>query len=188
MSASRYPASRCASSTTPASDVADGEPGELLVRGRNVFHEYFRRPDATAEAFRDGWFRTGDVAVHEPDGYRMLGRSSVDIIKSGGEKVSALEIEEVYRTHPGVADCAVVGVDDAQWGERVCVAIVRDSRGDRRSRVAAGLGQATPGSRQGAVPLRVRRRPASQHLGQDAQAGGQAALLTSGGRGTRWPL
>jgi malonyl-CoA/methylmalonyl-CoA synthetase len=107
------------------SDVADGEPGELLVRGRNVFHEYFRRPDATAEAFRDGWFRTGDVAVHEPDGYRMLGRSSVDIIKTGGEKVSALEIEEVYRTHPGVADCAVVGVDDAQWGERVCIAIVR---------------------------------------------------------------
>ena len=107
------------------SDVADGTPGELLVRGPNVFHEYWRRPDATAEAFTDGWFRTGDVAVREPDGYRMLGRSSVDIIKSGGEKVSALEIEEVYRTHPGVADCAVVGIEDPEWGERVCVAVVR---------------------------------------------------------------
>jgi malonyl-CoA/methylmalonyl-CoA synthetase len=105
-------------------DVGDDAPGELLVRGPNVFREYWRRPDATAEAFTDGWFRTGDVAVHEADGFRMLGRSSVDIIKTGGEKVSALEIEEVYRTHPDVVDCAVVGVDDADWGERVCIAIV----------------------------------------------------------------
>jgi malonyl-CoA/methylmalonyl-CoA synthetase len=105
-------------------DVADGTPGELLVRGPNVFREYWRRPDATAAAFVDGWFRTGDVAVHEADGFRMLGRSSVDIIKSGGEKVSALEIEEMYRTHPDVADCAVVGVEDPEWGERVCIAIV----------------------------------------------------------------
>ena len=120
------------------SDVADGTPGELLVRGPNVFREYWRRPEATAEAFTDGWFRTGDVAVHEPDGFRMLGRLSVDIIKSGGEKVSALEIEEVYRTHPGVADCAVVGIEDPEWGERVCVAVVRvpgasDEAGSLRS-------------------------------------------------------
>jgi malonyl-CoA/methylmalonyl-CoA synthetase len=106
-------------------DVADGTPGELLVRGPSVFHEYWRRPDATADAFTDGWFRTGDVAVREPEGYRMLGRLSVDIIKTGGEKVSALEVEEVYRTHPGVADCAVVGIEDPQWGERVCVAVAR---------------------------------------------------------------
>ncbi len=106
-------------------DVADGTPGNLVVRGPNLFHEYWRRPDATAEAFTDGWFRTGDVAVREVDGYRMLGRLSVDIIKSGGEKVSALEVEEVYRTHPGVADCAVVGIEDPEWGERVCVAVVR---------------------------------------------------------------
>jgi malonyl-CoA/methylmalonyl-CoA synthetase len=105
-------------------DVAEGTPGELLVRGPNVFRQYWRRPDATAEAFTDGWFRTGDVAVHEPEGYRMLGRSSVDIIKSGGEKVSALEIEEVFRTHAGIADCAVVGIEDPEWGERVCIAIV----------------------------------------------------------------
>ena len=106
-------------------EVADGTPGELLVRGPGVFLEYWRRPDATTDAFTDGWFRTGDVAVHEPDGFRMLGRLSVDIIKSGGEKVSALEVEEVFRTHPGVADCAVVGIEDPQWGERVCVAVVR---------------------------------------------------------------
>ena len=105
-------------------DVADGEPGELLVRGPQVFAGYWQRPEATADAFSDGWFRTGDVAVREPEGYRLLGRSSVDIIKTGGEKVSALEIEEVYRTHPGIADCAVVGIADDEWGERVCAAVV----------------------------------------------------------------
>jgi len=110
--------------------VDDGQPGELQVRGPNVFDEYWGRPEATAEAFVDGWFRTGDVAVCEPEGYRLLGRSSVDIIKSGGEKVSALEIEEVLRTHDAVADCAVVGVDDPEWGERVCVAVVRASGAD----------------------------------------------------------
>ncbi len=105
-------------------DVPDGEQGELLVRGPQVFAGYWQRPEATAAAFTNGWFRTGDVAVREPQGYRLLGRSSVDIIKSGGEKVSALEIEEVYRTHPDIADCAVVGIPDDEWGERVCAAVV----------------------------------------------------------------
>jgi malonyl-CoA/methylmalonyl-CoA synthetase len=105
-------------------DLPDGEPGELLVRGPQVFAGYWQRPDATAEAFTDGWFRTGDVAVRDPEGYRLLGRSSVDIIKTGGEKVSALEIEEVYRTHPDVADLAVVGIADDEWGEQVCAAVV----------------------------------------------------------------
>ena len=107
--------------------MPDGTPGELLVRGPQVFLEYWNaRPDETEAAFVDGWFRTGDVAAHEPDGYRLLGRSSVDIIKTGGEKVSALEIEEVYRTHPSIVDCAVVGIPDDEWGERVCAAVVGD--------------------------------------------------------------
>ena len=104
--------------------VPDGQAGELLVRGPQVFAGYWERPDATAESFVDGWFRTGDVGVHEEGGYRLLGRSSVDIIKTGGEKVSALEIEEVYRTHPDIADCAVVGLDDVEWGQRVALAAV----------------------------------------------------------------
>ncbi|HEX6912223.1 MAG TPA: acyl-CoA synthetase, partial [Longimicrobium sp.] len=102
--------------------VEPGTPGEVEVRGPTVFLEYWRRPEATGEAFRGGWFRTGDVGVVEDGGYRLLGRRSVDIIKTGGFKVSALEIEEVLRTHPEIGECAVVGVEDAEWGERVCVA------------------------------------------------------------------
>ena len=105
--------------------VPAGTPGEIEVRGETVFLEYWRRPDATGAAFRDGWFRTGDVAVSEHGAYRMLGRSSVDIIKTGGYKVSALEVEEVLRTHPAIAECAVVGVDDPEWGERICAAVER---------------------------------------------------------------
>lgn len=111
-------------------DVADGEPGELLVRGAQVFDRYLGRPDATAESFVDGWFRTGDVACRTDEGHRLLGRASVDIIKSGGEKVSALEIEEVFRTHAHIADCAVVGLPDEEWGERVAMAWVA-ADGDR---------------------------------------------------------
>ncbi len=99
--------------------------GEIEVRGPSVFLEYWGRQEATREAFREGgWFRTGDIAVVEDGYWRILGRRSVDIIKTGGYKVSALEVEAVLRGHPAVADCAVVGVPDAEWGERVCAAVV----------------------------------------------------------------
>ena len=102
-------------------------PGEIQVKGPAVFLEYWQNPVATANAFRDGWFCTGDLAVIENNAYRILGRISVDIIKTGGYKVSALEIEEVLRTHPIIQDCAVVGVTDPEWGERVCAALVLQS-------------------------------------------------------------
>jgi malonyl-CoA/methylmalonyl-CoA synthetase len=97
--------------------------GELEVRGPGVFLEYWRRPEETRDAFRDGWFRTGDVAIIDDGAYKLLGRSNVDIIKTGGYKVSALEIEDAIRAHPGVLDCAVVGAADPEWGERVCAAL-----------------------------------------------------------------
>src|SRR5688572_3426259 len=103
--------------------VDDGTPGEIEIRGPGVFLEYWQRPEDTRAAFRDGWFRTGDVAVLERGSYRILGRTSVDIIKTGGYKVSALEIEEVLRQHPAIAECAVVGVADPEWGERVAAAV-----------------------------------------------------------------
>lgn len=102
------------------------ESGEIRVKGPNVFLEYWENPTATTESFEDGWFKTGDVAVLEDGYYRILGRSSVDILKSGGYKISALEIEEVLRRAEGVQDCAVVGIDDDDLGERVCAAVVTD--------------------------------------------------------------
>ena len=94
--------------------------GEIEVRGPGVFSEYWQRPGETRDAFRDGWFRTGDVAAIEDGVYRLLGRTSTDIIKTGGYKVSALEIEDAVRADPAVADCAVVGMPDEEWGQRVC--------------------------------------------------------------------
>ena len=104
--------------------VPPGTAGEIEVRGPNVFAEYWDKPSATRDAFRDGWFRTGDTAVVENGVYRILGRTSIDILKTGGHKVSALEIEEALRAHPAITECAVVGVADPEWGERVAAALV----------------------------------------------------------------
>jgi malonyl-CoA/methylmalonyl-CoA synthetase len=104
--------------------VAPETPGEIEVRGPSVFAEYWGRHDATRAAFRSGWFRTGDTAIVENEVYRILGRTNIDILKTGGHKVSALEIEEALRQHPAVAECAVVGVPDPEWGERVGAAVV----------------------------------------------------------------
>ena len=105
--------------------VAGGQPGQIQVKGPAVFSRYWHKPEATAAAFTsDGWFKTGDVAVFEDNVYRILGRESVDIIKTGGYKVSALEIEDLLQTHEAVAECAVVGVADEEWGQRVAVAVV----------------------------------------------------------------
>jgi len=102
----------------------NGQPGEISVRGETVFKEYWRQEESTREAFEGKWFRTGDVAVVEDGYYRILGRSSVDIIKTGGYKVSALETEEVLLRHPSIKECAVVGIEDEEWGERVSAVVV----------------------------------------------------------------
>jgi malonyl-CoA/methylmalonyl-CoA synthetase len=105
--------------------IGEGVPGEIQIKGPTVFSEYWERPEATAEAFTpDGWFRTGDTAVVEDGRYRILGRSSVDILKSGGEKISALEIEDVLLRHDAVGEAAVVGIDDEEWGQRVVAVVV----------------------------------------------------------------
>ena len=104
--------------------VAPGAPGEIEVRSPSVFTEYWGQPDASRDAFRAGWFRTGDTAVVENGVYRILGRTNIDILKTGGHKVSALEIEEALREHPAIAECAVVGIPDPEWGERVAAAVV----------------------------------------------------------------
>ncbi|GAV43287.1 acyl-CoA synthetase [Streptomyces acidiscabies] len=100
--------------------------GEIQVRGANLFTEYLNRPDATATAFTpDGWFRTGDMAVRDPDGYvRIVGRKATDLIKSGGYKIGAGEIENALLEHPGVREAAVTGEPDADLGERIVAWIV----------------------------------------------------------------
>ncbi|MFI2431904.1 acyl-CoA synthetase [Streptomyces sp. NPDC018693] len=105
----------------------DGESvGEIQVRGPNLFREYLNRPDATAAAFTDdGWFRTGDMAVRDPDGYvRIVGRKATDLIKSGGYKIGAGEIENALLEHPGVAEAAVTGEPDDDLGERIVAWVV----------------------------------------------------------------
>lgn len=112
---------------------------ELWIAGPSVFAGYHDKAEATREAFVDEgdtrWFKTGDTVAIEPDGVvRILGRTSVDILKSGGYKLSALEIEEALREHPAIAEVAVVGVPDPDWGDRVVACVVaREGRSDECS-------------------------------------------------------
>jgi fatty-acyl-CoA synthase len=94
--------------------------GEVLLRGNTVMKGYLRNPAATEEAFRGGWFHTGDLAVWHPDGYIEIKDRSKDIIISGGENVSSLEIEEVLYRHPDIMEAAVVAKPDPKWGETPC--------------------------------------------------------------------
>ena len=99
--------------------------GEIQVRGPNLFTEYLNRPDATAAAFDGGWFRTGDMATRDADGYvKIVGRKATDLIKSGGYKIGAGEIENALLEHPGVAEAAVTGEPDDDLGERIVAWIV----------------------------------------------------------------
>jgi fatty acid CoA ligase FadD36 len=111
----------------------DGETvGKLQVRGPTLFDGYLNRPDATAEAFdADGWYRTGDVAVVDGGGmHRIVGRESVDLIKSGGYRIGAGEIETVLLEHPDVAEAAVVGLPDEDLGQRIVAYVVGSAHPD----------------------------------------------------------
>ena len=104
--------------------LTDGDtPGEIRIKSPTVFLEYWGNPEATASSFVEGWFCTGDIAVVEEGYYRIMGRSSVDIIKSGGYKLSALEIESKLLTHPDIAEVAVLGMEDRTWGEAVAAVV-----------------------------------------------------------------
>ncbi|HXJ84016.1 MAG TPA: acyl--CoA ligase family protein [Candidatus Methylomirabilis sp.] len=92
--------------------------GEVVMRGNNVMKGYFEQPDATVEAFRGGWFHSGDIGVWHPDGYIELRDRKKDIIISGGENISTIEVEQAVARHPAVLECAVVAIPDDKWGER----------------------------------------------------------------------
>src|SRR5581483_8251297 len=108
-------------------ELPDGEPGELVVRGPQVMKGYYRNPEATALALRDGWLYTGDMARRDREGYFTIVDRKKDIIKTSGFLVFPAEVEEVLRAFPGVAEAAVVGVPDAERGELVKALIVPKS-------------------------------------------------------------
>ena len=127
-------------------DVEDGDPGEIAIRGENVMKGYWGRPDATAEAIPDGWFRTGDIATKDGDGYYTIVDRKKDLIIRGGYNVYPREIEEVLYEHPAVAEAAVIGIAHDDLGEDVGAAVafkqgesatVEDLRAFVKERVAA---------------------------------------------------
>ena len=149
--------------------------GEVEVRGPNVFLGYLNRPDATAAAMHDGWFRTGDLATRAADGYiRIVGRRSTDLIKTGGYRVGAGEIEGALLEHPAVAEAAAAGEPDDDLGERIVAWVVvapgcpADREGADRPRGEPALRAQAPAQR----PLP--RRVAAQRDGQGAEDGAQS--------------
>ena len=127
-------------------EVAKGTTGEIQIKGANVFKEYWGKPAETKNTFTsDGWFKSGDVAIFEGDSFKILGRNSIDIIKSGGYKISALEIEEVLRTHPKIKDCGVVGIPDEEWGELIGASLILASNDLDIEQLKAWLKEKLPG-------------------------------------------
>lgn len=113
-------------------DVPDGEPGELWIRSPSLASGYWRKPAATAAAFTDGWYHSGDIAVRDAAGLYYIHDRLKDMIVSGGENIYSTEIESVLSTHPAVAAVAVIGVPDPRWGEAVkaCVVLRQDQQAD----------------------------------------------------------
>ena len=136
----------------PGVDLRLADDGEILVRGPNVFPGYWQRPDANEDAFVDDvddpdggpWFRTGDIGVHDADGYLAIVGRSKDLIISGGFNVYPREVEDVLRSHPGVGDVAVIGTPSDEWGEVVTAVIVADGPFDPDAFLADAAEQLAP--------------------------------------------
>ena len=125
-----------ATSWTPRADLATrpGDPGEVVYRSPALTAGYYRDEEATRDAFRGGWFHSGDVCAYDEDGLRIMVDRSKDIIKSGGENVSTLRVESVLVQHPAVAKAAVVGLPHERWGEAVTAFVVAAGRSSRPER------------------------------------------------------
>jgi len=105
-------------------EVARGKRGEVVIRGHNIMKGYYKRPEATAEAFRNGWFHTGDIGVIDDEGYLAIVDRKKDMILRGGYSIFPRELEEVIITHPAISLCAVVGIPDERLGEEVKAFVV----------------------------------------------------------------
>ena len=122
-------AKRLGRAGAPAIGIAlrTDDEGEVLARGNVVFEGYWDQPEATADAIRDGWFHTGDGGTMDDDGYLTISDRKKDVIISGGENVSSIEVEDALCSHPGVVEAAVIGVPDEKWGETVKALVVLTS-------------------------------------------------------------
>lgn len=105
-------------------EVSPGEIGEIIARGESITNGYWNMPEETKKAFRDGWFRTGDLATVDKNGYIYIRDRKKDVIISGGENISPREVEEVLYSHPSVLECAVIGIPSEKWGEAVKAFVV----------------------------------------------------------------
>ena len=148
----------------------DGEAvGELEVRGPWITGSYVRDDDP--DKFHDGWLRTGDVGTLSPDGYLTLTDRAKDVIKSGGEWISSVELENALMAHPAVREASVVGVPDERWGERpLATVVVREGRRGQRRRAARVPGRAG-GALAAAGALGLHRRGAEDERRQVRQEG-----------------
>ena len=176
-SASRTRSSTCGSSARTSEELPAGQVGEIVARGPTLMDGYWAMPERTAEAMRDGWLHTGDLGRFDADGCLYVVGRIKDMIVSGGEKIYPLEVERLLRQHPGVADCALVGVPDREWGESVLAVVV--AAAGRRDRAGRGLAlRARPAGRLQDAPLRRGRRRAAGH-DRDRQGpeGGPARAL-----------
>lgn len=115
---------------SPGVFVRLDDEGEVCIRSELLMDGYFEQPDATAEVLRDGWYHTGDLGSLDDEGYLSIIGRARDVLRTGGETVAPLEVEDVLRQHPAVAEVAVVGVPDPEWGEIVCAVVVRASAWD----------------------------------------------------------
>ena len=157
----------------------DGETlGEVMMRGNVVMKGYLKNKASTEKAFAGGWFHTGDLGVMHPDGYIQLKDRSKDIIISGGENISSIEVEDALYKHPAVAAAAVVAKPDDKWGETPCafVELKPGATGERRR--AAAMVQEAPRRLQSPALRGVRGDPEDEH-GEDSEV--QAARDGEGG-------
>ena len=143
--------------------------GEIALSGNDVMLGYYRDPEATAAAVRDAWFLSGDLAVRHPDGYVEIVDRRKDVIITGGENVASVEVERVLEAHPAVAECAVVGVPDEQWGEVVTAYVVLRPASRVETEELPHLRARPTRGIQGAQAVRLRGHPEDVH-GQGAEA------------------
>ena len=163
-------------------DCAPGEPGEVLIRGPHNMVGYWKRPDATAMALRDGWLHTGDIGTMDAEGFVTIRDRMKDMLISGGENVYPAEVENMLLGHPALADAAVIGLPSPKWGE-VALAVVVPKKGAvaHRGRTA-GLVQGPAGRLQAAEGRGDRGRDSAQPQRQDPEAGAARAVQGLGAR------